>query len=279
MSCPLAVARVDAAAEPFLRSVGRIVAVFGERTQDSGNLSYGVEIGGERYFVKTAGRPVPVGAGRLTHDERVGLLRGAVRFARTFDHPTLARLRRVIESPDGPLLVYAWAPGELLGCPRARRADPESAFRRFRALPPRAIRAVLDRIIDLHVLVADAGWVAADFYDGCLLYDFATAELTIIDLDMYRPGPIRNDRGRMFGSTRFMAPEEFELGAVIDERTTVFTLGRTILVLLGDAAREQAGFRGTAAQFRVAHAATEPDPADRIPSVAAFASAWLEAAG
>lgn len=34
--------------------------------------------------------------------------------------------------------------------------------------------------------------------------------------------------GRMFGSTTFMAPEEFELGAPIDQRTTVFTLGRLV---------------------------------------------------
>jgi hypothetical protein len=34
------------------------------------------------------------------------------------------------------------------------------------------------------------------------------------------------DMGRLFGSTRFMAPEEFELGVMIDQSTTVFTLGR-----------------------------------------------------
>lgn len=35
-------------------------------------------------------------------------------------------------------------------------------------------------------------------------------------------------------SLRFMAPEEFERGALIDERTTVFTMGRTAFVCLGD---------------------------------------------
>ena len=38
----------------------------------------------------------------------------------------------------------------------------------------------------------------------------------------------------MFGSSRFMAPEEFERGALIDERTNVFTMGRTAAVLLAD---------------------------------------------
>jgi hypothetical protein len=30
--------------------------------------------------------------------------------------------------------------------------------------------------------------------------------------------------GRMFGSTRFMAPEELELGALINEQTNVFAM-------------------------------------------------------
>jgi serine/threonine protein kinase, bacterial len=90
-------------------------------------------------------------------------------------------------------------------------------------------------------------------------------------------GPIRNERGCMFGSTRLMAPEEFELGALLDERTTVFTLGRAVLVLLGGDSRDgRPFFAGTPEQLRVARAATEPDPADRLPSIAAFARAWRD---
>lgn len=64
-------------------------------------------------------------------------------------------------------------------------------------------------------------------YDGCLLYDFTTKRLAVFDLDHYRQGPYENTVGRVFGSTRFMAPEEFERGRVIDERTTVFALARS----------------------------------------------------
>lgn len=45
----------------------------------------------------------------------------------------------------------------------------------------------------------------------------------------------------MFGSTHFMAPEEFTLGASSDERTTVLNLGRTAFVFLG----EPGAFRGS----------------------------------
>ena len=41
----------------FLQSTGQVFAVFDERTQDSGNISYGVLAGARRFFVKTAGMP------------------------------------------------------------------------------------------------------------------------------------------------------------------------------------------------------------------------------
>ena len=55
--------------------------------------------------------------------------------------------------------------------------------------------------------------------------------------------------GRMFGSSRFMAHEEFERGARIDERTTVFTMGRTAAVLLSDGTLERRPFRGSDALY------------------------------
>jgi serine/threonine-protein kinase len=119
---------------------------------------------------------------------------------------------------------------------------------------------------DLDAQLARDGWVAVDFYDGCLMYDFASQELRVIDLDMYSPGPFTNTMGRMFGSTRFMAPEEFELGARVDERTTVFNLGRAAFVFLGE--------RGTPPQLAAATRACSPDPAARFATVEAFLTAW-----
>ena len=111
--------------EQYLRSVGRVFAEFGALTQDSGNVSYGVQIDQQRFFVKTAGRPddpLPF----LDHAARVALLRNAVRLSETFSHPTLPRLHRVVESPIGPLLFYEWLDGALRGVTRERRDDPES---------------------------------------------------------------------------------------------------------------------------------------------------------
>jgi serine/threonine-protein kinase len=265
--------RIESDPETFLATLGEVFATFGPRTQDSGNVSYGVRVAGQGYFVKTAGRvddPIPP----LDHAARVALLRTAIDIARSCPHRACPTLHHVIESPAGPLLVYEWFTGELVGISSERRSDPASPYARFRALPAAQLAAALDTIYDLHAALAGAGWIAVDFYDGCLMYDFATSELRVIDLDMYRRGPFINTMGRMFGSTRFMAPEEFTLGAPIDERTTVFNLGRAAFVALG----EPDAFRGSPAQLAVATRACDPDSARRFDSVAELRSAWLDAA-
>jgi serine/threonine-protein kinase len=74
--------------------------------------------------------------------------------------------------------------------------------------------------------------------------------------------------GRMFGSDRFMAPEEFTLDARIDQRTTVFTLGRLIQEFLPD---------GPPTLLEVAATACRDAPADRFASLPAFCAAWRAA--
>jgi serine/threonine-protein kinase len=260
----------------FLRTLGTVFVEFGHLTQDSGNVSYGLQIGAERYFIKTAGqsddtRPF------LKYPARVELLRNAGQIARTCRHPILPKLYRIIESPCGPLLVYQWLDGELIGVPSSRRDQSESSFQRFRRLPATVIERCLDAVFDLHTKLAGLGWIAVDFYDGCLIYDFESGSLGVVDLDNYCQGPFRNDMGRLFGSTRFMAPEEFEVGALIDERTNVFVMGRTALVVLSDGTLRRNAFRGTQALYEVVARACEPEPARRYDCLAAFDTAWRAA--
>jgi serine/threonine protein kinase len=119
--------------------------------------------------------------------------------------------------------------------------------------------------------------VAVDFYDGAMIYDFATQALRLIDLDNYRDRPFTNEMGRMFGSTRFMAPEEFELGAIIDEVTNVFTMGRVMSVFLSDGTLEFTPFCGGRSFYEVMLRACQPERKERFPSIKAFHAAWLAA--
>ena len=215
----------------FLAAAGDVFANFD--LQDSGNISFGVAIEDNRYFVKTAGPPMSPGL-PLRHADRVSLLANAERLARSVSHPAMTVFEGSLPSAWGPMLIYHWADGEHLHARRERRKDPNTAWQRFLGLPRMERASAVARIVDLHVALSGRGWVTGDFYDGCLLYDFATHTLRVFDLDSYRLGPYTNTMGRMFGSTRFMAPEEFEKGSTIDERTTVFAMGRTIAIFLHD---------------------------------------------
>lgn len=265
----------------FVRRCGTVLAKYGPSTQDSGNVSFLVDVGPRLLFVKTAGVPgaAPPGSPSpyFNHDGRVGLLRNAVDLAASCVHPALARLLNVIETPAGPALVYEAARGELIHVPGPERSDPASAYQRFAHLRSEQLLGVFDALIDLHDALAAAGWVACDLYDGCLIVDFATAALSVIDLDTYRRGPSRNDMGRMFGDSHFMAPEEFELGAVIDQRTTVFTLGRLVWHFGTRLTEVAEGFCGPPAVAEVVRQACQPSPGDRYASVGAFTRAWSAA--
>ena len=168
------------------------------------------------------------------------------------------------------MLVYDWVEGELLGGPAAKRQLESSAHQRFRRLPAHDIVRALDTVYALHRELEQRGWVAVDFYDSCLIYDFDASAMHVVDLDMYHQGPYVNDMGRAFGSSRFMAPEEYELGATIDMRTTVHTLGRAALVFLSDGTPARLPFRGQDALYAAVAKACEPSPTARFQSVAAF---------
>ena len=165
------------------------------------------------------------------------------------------------------MLVYDWIDGDLV----------RSSLDRIRQLPVREITALLTEIYDLHRELVSLGWIAVDFYDGAMIYDFNRHRVHAIDLDSYHTGPFTNCMGRMFGSTRFMAPEEFELGATIDERTTVFTMGRTASVLMSDGSLDRDPFNGTDNQYDVILRACAEHPDDRIQSVAELYDAWTAA--
>jgi serine/threonine-protein kinase len=255
--------------EVFLRERGTLFARFDQATQDSGNISYGVRIDGQRYFVKTAGAPYEPAF--LNHDERVYWLRNATRLAAALQDPVLPPLLNAIESPHGPLLIYPWIDGESVRTTAEQRDDPSSSFQRFRRLPLAQLVDALTAIFRVHVALAERGWIANDFYDGAMLYDFDRAQLHLIDLDLYRSAPFTNDMGRLFGSTRFMAPEEFERGARIDERTTVFTMGRCIQLFVDPTSDIRRALHD------VAERACQPQPSERWPHMADFYAAWLGA--
>ena len=226
-----------------------------------------MDVDGRRLFVKTA---IEARAGPS--------LRRAVALHRAVAHPAIIPLLGTVTTDEGPALVYPWVDGEVLyrGGGRAARLDPEGPHARFRSLPVDDFLAALDAVFEAHLALAAAGFVGVDLYDGCLIYDFAARRVHLCDLDEYRAGPFVVDTDRLPGSTRFMAPEERRRGATVDQRTTVFNLGRTARVHL-DTGDLDGEFRGDPAVRAVLDRATRPLAAERYPTVEDFMSAWWRA--
>jgi serine/threonine-protein kinase len=141
---------------------------------------------------------------------------------------------------------------------------------RFRQLPVAEVEAALSAILDAHLAIVAAGLVAVDLYDGCFLYDFDRSKMWLVDLDEYRPGPFTLEEERLPGSERYMAPEEWVRGSTIDERTTVYVLGRVLHHLLDS----EQGWRGRESQRKVVNRATASDPAERYQDVDVLVAAW-----
>ena len=239
----------------------------------SGTWVYGVTVDGERWFVKHAEGP-----------DGKRWMESARRFHREVRHPSIVPLRGIFGTPTGLCVVFPWVDGEVLNDAAAPgavpRDDPASALSRFRALGVGEIVAALTPVVDAHEEIARRGFVAVDFYDGSMIYDFARHRIHLCDLDLYRPGPYVLDVDRQYGSSRFMAPEEWQRGAVIDERTTVYTLGRAAFLMLslgrsGEQDRDM--WRGPTLLYEVAARATRADPAERYQTVTDFAADWRRA--
>ncbi|WYQ41629.1 serine/threonine protein kinase [Bacillus sp. FSL W7-1321] len=263
----------------WLSELGDIFAVFDQ--QDSGNVSFGVADGDKKWFVKYAGAKTLYYEGGI--QQAVERIKEAVAVYEHLAHPNLVTLHNHFATNGGYALVFPWAEGECLHAhwlfpPPAKYTDPNSPTYKHKRLPVAKRLDTLDRIYSFHEHVERNGYVAIDFYDGSILYDFSTGVTTICDIDLYRKKPYVNTMGRMWGSKRFMAPEEFQLGAAIDAQTNVYTMGAVAFALLGNENKwTEENWDASNALFEVAKQATAAEREARFPTVAAFVAAWQEA--
>ena len=135
-------------------------------------------------------------------------------------------------------------------------------------------------ILDFHIHVMVQGYVAIDFYDGSILYDFQKEMTLLCDIDLYSKRPYINMMGRMWGSSRFMSPEEFEQGAVIDETTNVYLMGATAFALFGgEKDRSKDKWRLNDETYQAALKAVSDDRKKRQQSIAEFKREWDRGTG
>lgn len=249
----------------FIRGYGRVFRIFDDH--DSGNISFGVDDGMSRRFIKIAGAHTVEAS--VEPEFAIKALRNAESIYRDVAHSNIVNLIESFEHGPYSGLVFDWTEGELI-----RRIYTES-FARFRSLSMGERLAAFDTVIDVMQHIQDSGYVAVDIYDASFLYDFDEQNLTICDIDVFERKPMTNMMGRMWGSSRFMSPEEYELGASIDEITNVYTLGAVCFLFFGDERdRTSEHWDAGSRRFEVAARAVSDARGDRYQSIDAFADAW-----
>ena len=253
----------------FFSEYGTVFKVYDD--QDSGNICFGTEKDGQRYFIKFAGAPTDRGIG--TPEDAVSRLKATLPVYRDLHHKNLIELVEAREIGGGFAMVFKWADGDCMG--RMYRAS----HRRFMQLSIDARQSVFLDILNFFEYIASQNYVAIDFYDGSILYDFEHGKTTICDIDFFRKQPCINDMGRMWGSARFQSPEEYQLGAVIDERTNVYTVGAVAFALFGGYSRTRDKWQLSEKLFGIATKAVSDDRSQRQQSIRQFREEWEAADG
>lgn len=251
----------------FLLKYGEVFQVFDK--QDSGCICFGIQNKDKKLFVKFAGaKPVRF---KGTPEDAISGLKAASNVYKDLKHKSLVSFIHGETMGNGFANIYEWTDAKCMG----RQYDSREMF--F-ALPLNERIHIFEDILAFHQFVAEKGYVAIDFYDGSIMYDFTNKKTIICDIDSYSRKPYINTMGRMWGSSRFMSPEEFEKGAVIDEVSNVFLMGATAFALLGDASdKTMQNWKADKALFEVARKAVSMERTNRYQSIKEFNTEWIRA--
>lgn len=243
----------------WLQAFGNVFCVFDQ--QDSGNLSFGIEKNGKKLFLKYAGcKPMEFTG---NPKDAISSLSSAVALYKSLEHPNLIKIVDHFRTDNGYAAIFEWFEGECLHshwsfAEAPKYTHPDSPFFKYKQLSVEKRLKSLDSIYSFHTFVESKGYVAVDFYDGSILYDFSNHVTRICDIDFYRK-----------------APEEFELGAPIDARTNVFTMGAIAFGLLG-AERDHSFSKWEAGKqlYEVALRAVSQEREQRYQTIYEFRNAW-----
>ena len=251
----------------FLDKYGKVFKVFDD--QDSGNICFGVRKGDKQFFIKFAGAPTD--RSTISATEAINNLKRTVPIYQDLSHTNLIRFINAEEIGGGFAIIFDWVEGYCMG-----KMYPESR-QKFMQLSIKTRKNIFECILDFHIYVIKQGYVAIDFYDGSVMYDSVNDKAVICDIDFYTKSPYINNMGRMWGSSRFMSPEEFELGAVIDEVTNVYTMGAMAFALFGDEQNKRIEKWGLSkCLFDVAEKAVSNERENRQPSIKQLIEEWQE---
>ena len=220
----------------WLNHYGTVFSVIDET--GSGCISFGVRKNNKKYFFKIAGAKTI--KAEISEKESIALLKEAVKKYEDIKHPNLIQLIDSFSINEFFVAVFEWVEGECLFDHwnfdmYKEHPNLETPIKKFKRLSINKKINVVSKLFSFFETFIENGYVAVDFYDGSIMYDFENDLVTFCDIDLFRKIPTINDIGEAyFGTKRLKAPEENKLGATIDELTSQFTLGAIIFDMFSD---------------------------------------------
>ncbi len=213
----------------WLNNYGKVFLVFDET--GSGCISFGIEKKNKKYFFKIAGAKTV--EAEINEEESIKLLKAAVVKYKDIKHDNLIKYVDSFDYKEFFVVIYEFAEGECLfdhwNFERYKKTKEITPLIKFKRLSIEKRLNVVEKLFSFFETFIESGYVAVDFYDSSIIYDFENDKVTFCDIDLFRKIPTTNDLGKdYFGTKRLKAPEENILGATIDELTSEFTLGAII---------------------------------------------------
>lgn len=198
----------------------------------SGCISFGVQKDNKKYFIKIAGAKTV--EAEISEQDSIDLLKDAVEKYKNIHHKNLIKYIDSFDINEFFAVIFEYADGEcLFDHWNFEKYKNDSTLitpiQKFKKLEISKRLDVVYKLFSFFETFINAGYVAVDFYDSSIIYNFEKDEATFCDIDLFRKLPTKNDLGKdYYGTKRLKAPEENELGATIDELTNEFTLGAII---------------------------------------------------
>lgn len=220
----------------WINNYGTVFSVIDET--GSGCISFGVEKDNKKYFIKVAGAKTV--EAEISEKESIELLKDAVEKYKKIHHPNLIKYIDSFDYNEFFVIIYEYAEGECLFDhwnfeKYENDSTIKSPIKKFKELSIDKRLDVADKLFSFFETVIESGYVAVDFYDSSIIYNFKNDETTFCDIDLFRKLPSINDLGKdYYGTKRLKAPEENEIGSTIDELTNEFTLGAIIFDMFSD---------------------------------------------
>lgn len=275
----------------WLKQYGKVFSVVDET--GSGCICFGIRKDNKEFFYKIAGAKTV--ESELSEKESIELLKHSIQIYKDLSHENLIKLVDDFEYKEFYIAVFEYANGDCLFDHwnfEKYKQDPTiiTPKQRFNSLPKEKKLDVVYKLFSFFINTIDKGYLAVDFYDSSIIYNFEDDTVSFCDIDLFRKAPTFNDRGvDYYGTKRLKAPEENVLNATIDERTNELTLAAIIFDMFSNVSntnlRKEKGifipndyseFELSKETYDVLIKATSYNPDDRYQTIRLFKDAFIK---